>query len=74
MERLRRALKPPGDAGTRPLRTLEGTHDGPEKNFDLKLFQIAVLEFHHLIEPLLANRSLGLLKSFVLTLDNCPAY
>jgi hypothetical protein len=74
MERLRRALEPSRCAYARPLRTLDGPHEGPEKDFDLDLSQIAILKFRHLVESLLANRSLGLLKSFVLTLDDCPAH
>jgi hypothetical protein len=43
-------------------------------DFDLDLFQIAILKLHDLVESLLANRFFGLHKGFVLTLDNWPAH
>ena len=59
---------------SRPLRALHGPNNRPEKDLDLDLFQIAILKFHHMVKAFLANRPLGLLKSLVMTLDDCPAY
>ena len=74
LERLCRTLEPSWGAYARPLRTLDGPRDGPEKDFDPDLFQIAIRKVHHLVESFLANCLLGLLKSFILTLDDCPSY
>lgn len=74
LEGLCRALEASRCAYAGPLRTLDGAHNGPEKDFNLDLFEFGLLEFHDLVESLLANRSLGLLKSFVLMLNDCPAY
>ena len=56
------------------MRALHGPHNRPEKDLDLDLIQIAILKFHHVVKAFLANRPLGLLKSLVMTLDDCPAY
>jgi hypothetical protein len=51
-----------------------GSHYRAEENFNLNIFQIAVLKLEDLIKTLLANCRFGLFKGFVLTLDNCPAH
>lgn len=65
--RPRRALEPSRGAGF-------GPHYRAEKDFYLHLLQIAILKLHDLVESLLRNRQLGLLKNLVLVLDDCPAH
>jgi hypothetical protein len=54
----------------RPLRPL----DGPEQDFDLDTFQIALCEFHNLPKSFLANRVLRLHEVLILTLQNRTAH
>jgi hypothetical protein len=56
------------------LWTLRGPHYRAELDFNLDLFQVAILKLHDLVESLLANRFFGLRKGFVLALDNRPAH
>ena len=54
--------------------TWRGSHYGPEKDFDLKLLQIAFLKLRDLVKPLLTNCTFGLLEGQVLTLDDGAAH
>jgi len=54
--------------------TLRCAHHRPKEDFDLHFTQILILKLGDLVEPLLTNGPLGLLKRFVLTLDDCSSH
>jgi len=55
------------------LGTGRGARHRAEKDLNLDLLQIPLLEFHHLIESLPPNRLFAGIKALVLALDDCLA-
>jgi hypothetical protein len=68
------SLEPSRSACVGPLGMLRGPGYGTEKDFNPHVLQIAFLKLYDLVESLLRDRRFGLLKVFVLTLDNCAAH
>jgi hypothetical protein len=68
------ALEPSRNADVGPLGTLRGPGYWPEKDINPDILQIALLKLYDLLETLLRNCRFGLLKGFVLTLDDDAAH
>jgi hypothetical protein len=56
------------------LRPLRGSDYRSEKNFDLNLFQVILVDFEYLVKSLLMDRLLRLLKDLVLTFHHRRAH